>query len=377
MIELNEEQRIIRDSVARYLEEQYAFDQRQRQLESPAGYDPEQWTAFADLGWLGLPVPEIYGGYGGSIVETAVVYEQLGRALHRSPFLTCMVGADVVLRHSDEKQKEDILSAIAGGQRILSCALITGADSRIPYNGEAVTATVVGGEWELDGVCNLVPYAGAASDFLVAARFDTGTGVVLVPSDAKGVSIRHYRMYDGSRAGDIELSRVRVDRGALLNLNADEVLVSVREHETAMLCVEASALMWAVQEQTLEYMKTREQFGHRLSEFQALQHRAVDMYVDCQLAQSMAWDAMEAVAGDPDPVSRSRRVSAAKSYIGETGRKVGKEGLQLHGGIGMTNDVPVGHYLKRLTAIDQLCGDSALHRKQFTLLGESKVESSP
>ncbi len=132
-----------------------------------------------------------------------------------------------------------------------------------------------------------------------------------------------------------------------------------------MLCVEAAGIMWAVQEQTLEYMKTREQFGHKLAEFQALQHRIVDMYVSCQLAQSMAWDALEAIVRDPDPTTRASRVSAAKSFIGETGRAVGKESIQLHGGIGMTDALPIGHYLKRLTFIDHRHGDSSVHRRRF------------
>lgn len=366
MIELTEEQQIVRDSVARYLRENYPFSQRQADVGSPSGFDRDQWQVFAELGWLGMPLPEAYGGYGGSWVEAAVICEQFGRALYRSPYIPGVVGAGaVVLSAGDASQKKLCLPGIADGTLQVSCAFNEKTQFRRQQNEEPSLAEPAGEDYRLHGVKGLVPYAAIADYFIVSAVLADKLCLFLVSAQSDGIRVTDYRMYDGGRAGDVEFSDVTVGRNCLLQGDAADTIRTAADKECAMLCVEAVGIMWSVQEQTLEYMKTRQQFGQALGTFQALQHRIVDVYVSCQLAESMAWDAVDAVINDDDPQSRSRRVSAAKSYIGEIGRTVGKEGIQLHGGVGMTNDLPIGHYLKRLTTIDHLHGNAAEHRDRF------------
>jgi alkylation response protein AidB-like acyl-CoA dehydrogenase len=365
MIELTEEQQIIRDSVARYLTENYSFDQRQRQVGSADGFDPDQWRIFAELGFLGMAFPEECGGAGGSWVDAAIIAEQLGRSLVRSPYLSSVVGAGTVLLSVDEPQKTKFLTGIAEGQTLIACAFEERAQASKLASGDPTRAAKTQEGFALTGIKSLVPYARLADQFIVSALLEDRLCLFLVPAAIEGVEITPYKMYDGSRTGDLALSGVALDSDSLLTGDAASVIRSVADIESAVLCAEATGIMWSLQEQTLEYLKTREQFGQKLGEFQALQHRLVDMYVHCELAQSLAWDAVEAVTYETDPASRSRRVSAAKSYIGEVGRTVGKESVQLHGGIGMTDEIPIGHYLKRLTMIDHLHGGSAEQRNRF------------
>jgi len=375
VIELTEEQQIIRDSVTRYLDENYSFDRRQQQIGSADGFDPDQWQTFAELGWLGMSFPEECGGAGGSWVDAAIIAEQLGRTLVRSPYLSSVIGAGTVLLSVAEPQKTKYLTGIAEGQTLMACAFDEKALASKLASGDPTHAAKISDGFALTGVKSLVPYAKLADHFIVSALLDDQLRLFLVPAQMEEVEVTPYKMYDGSRAGDLALLGVALDRDSLLPGDAAPVIRAVADNESALLCAEAAGIMWSVQEQTLEYLKTREQFGQKLGEFQALQHRLVDMYVQCELAQSLAWDAVDAVAHETDPSSRSRRVSAAKSYIGEVGRTVGKESVQLHGGIGMTDEVPIGHYLKRLTTIDHLHGSSAEHRKRFRALDDFAPQS--
>jgi alkylation response protein AidB-like acyl-CoA dehydrogenase len=375
MIELTEEQQIIRDSVARYLSENYSFDQRQQQVRSADGFDPDQWRAFAELGWLGMPFPEECGGAGGSWIDAAIIAEQLGRTLLRSPYLSSVIGAGTVLLAADEPQKTKYLTRIAEGQTLIACAFEEKTLASKLASGDPTRAAKTKDGFALTGIKSLVPYAKLADQFIVSALLDDRLHLFLVPAQAGGVEITPYKMYDGGRAGDLALSGVALDSDSRLPGDATSAIRAVVDNESALLCAEAAGIMWSVQEQTVEYLKTREQFGQKLGEFQALQHRLVDMYVQCQLAQSLAWDAVDAVAHEADASKRSRRVSAAKAYIGEVGRAVGKESVQLHGGIGMTDEIPIGHYLKRLTTIDHLHGNSAEHRSRFRALDDFSPQS--
>lgn len=369
MLELSDEQQIIQDSVRRYLSENCSFDQRQQQIQSVHGFDRERWQSFAELGWLGMAFPEQYGGFGGTLVDAAVIHEQLGRSLLPSPYLSSVIGAGTALLCAGaEQQKSEYLAAIADGTLLISCAFTEKSTALNLADHIATLAVGTDQGYELNGAKALVPYAGEADRFIVSASLNDRDCLFLVPAQADGLRITEYRMYDGSRCGDMELTGVRIGTETMLPGSGADAVKATFDNETAVICLEAAGIMWSVHQQTLEYMKTREQFGQKLGAFQALQHRAVDMYVQCQLADSLAWDAVEAVVYETDKKQRSRRVSAAKAYIGETGRNVGQEGIQLHGGIGMTDALPIGHYLKRLTAIDRLHGDARFHRRRFNSL---------
>ena len=367
MLHLSEEQQLIKDSASRFVDEQCPFGKRQQIAQSQSGFDAEGWKAFAELGWLGISIPESLHGFGGSLVDVALIVQQHGRTLLRSPYLHCIgSAAQAFVLDNDLEKSKGYLQKISMGEGIITTAF---HESENPTATIQTSATHSDGRLTINGCKRLVPWGAQADHIIVSAVVDNSVSLIVIPTHTNGVKLRNYRMYDDSRASDIELSDVVVDSSYLLNGLEEEQVQQLIDMETALLCMEASEIMWAVHDQTLEYLKTREQFGQTLSSMQALQHRIVDVYVKCQLAQSLAEDAMVAVNDDYNP-SVSRRVSAAKSFIGQNGRLVGKEGIQLHGGIGMTDDIPIGHYLKRLTAIDLLNGNSAWHRQRFYQLDE-------
>ncbi len=371
MIILDQEQKLIEQSVSRFIADQFDFSHRQKIAESTDGFDRNHWKQFADLGLLGISIAEQYGGFGGSVVDLAIICQQQARALMMSPYLSTFgASATVLAMAGNERQKLDYLGAVARGEAIISCAF---NETDNPEGIPQTSAAAVAEGFLLNGCKRLVPY-GAQADYLIVSSINSERQILLiVPASSEGIRLRPYKMYDGSRSADIEFSDVIVAADQVLNQASGNEIQKVNSVTTALMCAEAVAIMWQVHDQTLEYMKTREQFGQTLGSMQALQHRIVDVYVGCQLAQSMAEQAVlsaaEIDAMNPAAYQEKlRQISAAKAYIGEQGRQVGKEGIQLHGGIGMTNDIPIGHYLKRLTAIDRLNGDSTWHRNRFRSL---------
>lgn len=371
MSDLTEEQRLLRDSAARFMADEYGYDKRQRIVATEAGFRAEHWRKFAEMGWLAARFPENLGGLGGSLADTAVISEQFGRALMMSPFFaTVILGGGALLISSNEEKKREIIPAVAEGRLRLTVGLAESGFTAEPL-AVATTARPAGAGYVIDGAKCHLPYAVGADFLIISARLsdhaDGPIGLLLVPASAKGVELKPYVTADGGRAADAAFNGVAVGRDALL-AEADDagLLETLNDEACAMLLAEACGLMWNVHDHTLAYFKTRTQFGATLGSFQALQHRLVDVYIKCQLAQSMAWDAVAAVA-EPSP-DRASRVAAAKAYVGPNGRAVGKEGIQLHGGIGMTADIPVGPSFKRLCAIDLLHGDADYHLARFKVL---------
>ncbi len=363
MFVLSEEQELIRSSVSRYVAEQFSFHTRQRILKSESGYDPDQWRQFAELGWLGMAIPEEYGGYGGNILDIALVCQEFARALLVSPYLTTVgVARAALVLSASHSQKTRYLGQIAEGRAIISCALNEHEDPSFTIQTEARRS---GNDYLLNGCKRLVPFGDQADHLIASALLDGEVALFIVPSRSAGVTKRPYKMYDGWRAADIDFSRVTLSRDQVLPGTTEEKIACIQDIETALMCTETSAMMWEIHHQTLDYMKQREQFGQTLSQMPALQHRIVDLYVQCQLAQSMAENAVLAVNGSMPAAERMREVSAAKAHIAEQGRLVGKEGIQLHGGMGMTDEVAVGHYLKRITSMAQMNGDVNWHRYRY------------
>ena len=372
---LDEEQTIFRDSVERFLRESYGFETRQKLVVAGEGFTEDQWRTFAELGWLALPFPEDYGGLGGSPVETMVLMEQIGRHLVVSPYLaSVLLGGRLVLEAGSEAQKEALLPAVAAGELKLAFAHAE-PQARYDLTDVETTATPDGDGFRLDGRKSVVFYGGAADRLIVLARLSgkardaDGLGLFLVDPAAAGLSARHYPTQDGARASDYRLEAVRVGPEAVLGApgTAASAVERVADAARAALAAEAVGAMWAVYEQTLDYAKTRTQFGQTLGSFQSLQHRLVDLYMSCQLAQSMVYEATSALAGD-DPAAAARAVAAAKHKVGECARLVGQEGVQIHGGIGMTMDLPIGHYLKRLTMINATLGDPRHQLRRYAAL---------
>ncbi|MBI1985979.1 MAG: acyl-CoA dehydrogenase family protein [Rhodospirillales bacterium] len=369
---LNDEQRLLQESAERYLAKEYPFAVRRRLLATDLGFSRETWKAFADLGWLGIGIPEEFGGIGGSGVETAVLMEAFGAVLVGEPYLaTCVLGVGVVRLASSPVQKKVLLPKVATGDLLLAFAFAE-PGSRYELSRVATRARKNGSGFVLDGRKAVVFDAAAADTFIVAARTAGGVAdsdgitLFLVEADAKGLTRRDYPTVDGRRASEVTLKGVAVDADAIVGAvdSGLPVIEWVIDHAIAAVTAEAVGIMSALNRQTLEYLKTRRQFGRPLANFQVLQHRMVDMFAACELSKSMAY--MAAVrAGDRDADSRAKAVSAAKVQIGKAGRFVGQQAVQLHGGMGMTDELPVGHYFKRLTMIDTLFGDVDFHLRRF------------
>jgi alkylation response protein AidB-like acyl-CoA dehydrogenase len=373
-VDLTEEQSLLKDSVARFVAERYPFDRRQKVAASSEGYSEEDWQRFAELGWLGLPLPEAAGGLGMGPAEVGLVMEAFGRGLVISPYLaTVLLGAGVVAAGGSPAQQAEILPAVAEGRMKLSLAFAE--DDRQDPAMIAAKAEPDGSGYLLSGVKTAVPYATAADRILVVARTAgrpgsaSGLSFFLVDRQQRGLELRDYAAHDGSRVATLRFERMVLGHDRLVGPKdgAHPILEAVLDRARAALCAEASGIANAVYEKTLAYFKTREQFGKLIGSFQALQHRLADIYMKAELLQSVAVDAAEAAISS-DATQRATGVSAAKSLAGTLGREIGKEGVQLHGGIGMTWDYEAGHYLKRLTFIDLAFGDSHWHLERYRRL---------
>lgn len=360
--DLTDEQRLLKDSVERMVAERYGFEQRRAYLALPGGRDPALWAQCAELGLLGLPFAEEYGGFGGGAVETMLVMEAFGRGLVLEPYLSSVIlGGGLVAAAGDAAQKQAILPALAEGRMQLAFAHLE-RQSRYNLADIATTARADGAGFVLDGAKSVVLGGDTADRLIVSARIGgarcdaDGIGLFLVAADAPGLTRRGYATQDGLRAAEITLAGTPA---AALGApgSALGVMERIVDRAIAALCAEAVGVMAAMHETTLEYLKTRKQFGRAIGEFQALQHRAVDMLVALEQARSMALFAT-VMAENEDAAERGRAIAAAKAQIGRSGRHIGQEAIQLHGGIGMTMEYKVGHYFKRMTMIDQCFGDA-------------------
>ena len=366
--ELSEEQRLLRHSCERYFADHYQFESRQRYAHEPRGWSLIAWKQYADLGLLGLPFAEEYGGSAGGPVETMIVMEQIGRALVLEPYLaTVVLGGGFVRLGGSEAMRSNLIPKIAAGELSLSFAHAE-RQARYDLADVATTARRDGAGFMLDGAKTLVPHGDTAEKFVVSARLAgaqtdrNGLALFLIDATAPGVSVRGYPTVDGLRAAEVTLSNVRADAAAAIGEPgaAFPLIERIADNAIAALCAEAVGAMAAMHETTVDYMKTRKQFGVTIGSFQVLQHRAADMLIAVEQARSMAMLATMMAAED-DVRERRAAISAAKVQIGRSGRFVGQQAIQIHGGIGMTMETKVGHYFKRVTTIDATFGDADYH----------------
>jgi pimeloyl-CoA dehydrogenase small subunit len=372
--DLSEDQRLLKDSVDRLILDQYQFEQRKKYMREPAGYSPAMWDQITELGLLGLPFEETLGGFGGGAVETAIVMDAFGRGLVLEPFFaTVILGGGLLRRAAPTAVLGALAPKVAAGKLKLAFAHVE-RHSRYNLADVSTTAHKDGSGYILDGAKSVVIHGDTADRVFVTARISgerrarNGIGLFLIDPAAPGVARRGYPTQDGQRAAEITLTKVRVTADDLLNDNALPLVEHVIDEAIAALCAEAVGAMQSMQDLTLEYLKTRKQFGRPIGSFQVLQHRSVDMLVAVEQARSMAMFAA-VMAAEDNPIERRRAISAAKVQIGRSGRHVGQEAIQLHGGIGMTNEYAVGHYFKRVTMIDQLYGDADTHLTHLAELG--------
>ena len=374
--DLTDEQRLLKDSVDRLIADQYQFEQRKKYLAEPDGWSRDAWKQYAELGLIGLPFAEQFGGFGGGPVETMIVMEAFGRGLVLEPYFATVILAGGLLRHAGSAaQQQAMIPEIAQGRLRLAFAHVE-RQSRYNLADVATTARKDGAGWVLDGAKSIVLHGDCADRIVVTARVSgaradrTGIGLFLVDPSAAGVTRRGYPTQDGLRAAELTLSGVRVGAGDVLGQEgaALPAIEHVVDEAIAALCAEAVGAMQVMHETTLEYLKTRQQFGRPIGQFQVLQHRSVDMLVALEQARSMAMFAA-VMAAEEDATERRRAMAAAKVQIGSSGRHIGQEAIQLHGGIGMTMEYKVGHYFKRMTMIDMLFGDADAHLATLAQLG--------
>lgn len=372
---LNEEQRLLKDSAERFVRESCSLDQRRALVSSEIGYSERSWRQMADLGWLGVNVPEAYGGIGGGPVETMVLMEAFGAGLVPEPFFPSVVlGGNLVAMAGSEAQKQAILPALVAGELKLAFAWIE-AQAGYDLFDVGTTAQRRDRGYVINGAKGVVLGAATAGKLIVSARTGGGSrdrdgiGLFLVDRGASGVKLRDYRTVDGLRAAEVAFEDVTVSDDAVLGDPQDAlpVIEAAAERAIAALCAEAVGVMDVIVGSTAEYLKTRKQFGRPIGAFQVLQHQFADMLMASEEARSMMYVATLRL-GEPDARLREKAISGAKHLVGKHGRLIGQRAIQLHGGMGMTEEMAVGHYFKRLTIIDVMFGGEAYHLRRYASL---------
>ena len=369
----NEEQQLLADSVRRFLAKDYGFEARRKIVASRDGWSPTVWATLVEMGLTGLPFSPDYGGFGGGAVDLMGVMEAAGDALLVEPYLaTIGLGAQFVARAGSDAQKKAILPAVVEGKLKMAFAQ---SEKGARYNLAKVDAQAkkAGSGWEITGTKCVVLGAPAAEKFVVSAKSDKGLSLFLVEKNS--VRVKAYVTLDEQRAGDVILSKAP---GELLGAEggALPVIEEVVDYATALICAEAVGAMKFACDTTLEYLKTRKQFGVPIGTFQALQHRMVDMYVSYEQAKSMACLAASKADSPTDARDRARSISAAKIKIADNCRHISQESIQLHGGMGMSEELKVSHSFRRLTMIAQQFGDAEHHLARFAELDRASAQLS-
>lgn len=369
--EFSEEQGLLRDSVARFVKSNYSLEKRNALARSPHGYSAGHWKSMSDLGWLALPFSEADGGFGGTPIDTMIVMEQFGQGLVVEPFFASVVAGGSAIRHgASQALRNELVPGIIDGSLQLAFAH-TEEQARFDLENVTTTARLDGDSFVLTGAKAVVLNAASATHLVVSARTSgeaadrKGLTVFVVDAKASGVAIQSYQTIDGLRAAEVTLTNVRVPQGRVLGkVDGGFGIVNAAANEAILaLAAEAVGAMEVLYRDTVEYTQQRVQFDHPLSEFQVLQHRMVDMFVEYELAKSLLYRAtLEASQKSADA---QRSIHALKYMIGKSGTFIGESAVQLHGGMGMTEELRIGHYFKRLVVIDLQFGNADYHLRKF------------
>jgi len=372
---LSDEQRLLRESADRFVGTTYTADHRRKSAAEPNGFSTATWKQFAELGWLALPIAEQHGGLGGGAIEIGILMEAFGRALASEPYLsTVVIGAGLIAACGNDTQKAALLPKVADGSLYLAFAHAE-RTARFDLAKVETSATKTQDGWRLSGHKIAVLDGQAANQIIVSARLNGANGssgklcLFLVPAGAPGMALRDYPRLGGGRACSLDLRDVQLPADALLGNCSDALpaIEAVVDRAMAALGAEAVGIMQALLDATLEYTKVRKQFGRPLSANQVIRHRLADMAMQCDEARSMALRA--ALMDDAEPAVRSRAASGAKAKIGKCARFVAEQSVQLHGAMGVTEELDIGLYFKRLLAFDTLFGGSAYHYRRHAALG--------
>ena len=369
----SDEQQMLQDSVQKFVHNQYDFETRKGILNRTKGYSDEYWQLFAELGWLTVPFREEDGGFGGSAVDLLVMMEEFGKGIVVEPFIaTAVIAGGLISELGSQQQKEELIPQIMEGRLQLATAF---AETGSRYNLASVATTAIknGDRYIINGEKIVVLNGPDADKILVTVRTSgeersvDGISILLVDASSAGISKVSYSAVDGHRQAEISFKSVSVPASALLGVegNALEALSQVIDRATLAVCAEAVGAMGVLLKKTVEYTKTRKQFGTAIGTFQALQHRMAEMFVECELARSIVIMAAMKLDSGESAAEKAKAVSAAKSKVGRAMRKVGQESVQLHGGIAITDELDVGHYFKRVTTIENMFGNTDFHTMRF------------
>lgn len=371
--EHTEERRMMADSLNRFVAEQYDIKTRNRIAFGKEGRSPALYRQFAELGAIGALFPEAAGGFGGGGFDVSVVFESLGRGLVQEPLLGALIVGRAMVEAGSQAQKEALAGIISGD----TVAAFAHDEPFGHYEMHKVStkATLVDDGWVLEGTKCVVAFGESADLLLVSARTsgqqteETGLCLFLVPGNATGITKRAYARFDGGRAAEISFDQVKVNAQALLGTagQASALLERISGYAVLALSAEALGAMDVARNHTLEYLRTRKQFGKPIGSFQALQHRMADMLMEVEQARSAVINAASAI-DSTDRIAREKALSAAKYTIGRAGTMVAEESIQMHGGIGLTWELPLPHYAKRLVMIDHQFGDEDHHLSRFIRL---------
>ena len=376
---LNETQALLKDSAEKFIERDYSFDVRRLVSSSEEGFSRVIWNKFAELGWIGLSMPEEFGGWGGNLVDLSVLFEEIGRGLIVEPFLsTSVLGGSLINYNGSESQKKSIIPDLINGKLLLAFAF-TERHSRYNLADIETTASNTGEGYIINGSKSIVIHGSTADKLIVSARIsgesrdEQGISLFIVDANAEGIKRRSYQMVDGLSGAEIILDNVLIPHENIIGEAglAYPIIEKVIDEACIAICAESVGLMSELVRATVDYLKTREQFGTKIGSFQVLQHRAVDMFNSLELSRALVYRSAETISNVDDTKNRARAASAAKVQVGRSGKLIGQQAIQLHVGMGMTDELSVSHYFKRLTMLGTLFGDTDYHLKRFVMLGEN------
>tara|TARA_B100000965_G_scaffold146363_1_gene121970 strand:+ start:39 stop:1145 length:1107 start_codon:yes stop_codon:yes gene_type:complete len=360
----SDEQNMLREQVLKFCETNYDFIDREKILESDSGYSEDNWKQFAELGWLAVPFNEENGGFNFGPIELTVLFEEFGKSLVVEPYLSSVVMSGTILEGSNHPEKVSIIENIISGSHHVSVAY---AEPNIGYNFLDCVTTITkdGDTFSLNGSKSLVLNAGNANQFIVLATHENAPALVLIDADADGLSVQSFKTLDGQTCGELTFENIALENESILALGDEAKSLFNNMLNLSILCISAEAVgaMTSSYMKTVQYTKEREQFAQPISNFQVLQHRMVDMFIETELTKSLMIKATLQLDSD-DPESEST-ISALKVQVGKAGRLVGQHAVQLHGGMGVSNEMSIGHYLKRFTAIDSMFGNTQHHINKY------------
>ena len=361
-LDYNDEQNMLREQIQKFCESEYDFYKREEIVKSSNDFDENVWDLFAEQGWLSMPFSEQSGGLGFGPIELSILFEEFGKALVIEPYLSTVVLSGTLLDKSTISEKNDLIEKICTGSIHISLAYAE-VDNGYDYLSPSTT---LDSKFVLNGTKTLVLNGSNAEKIIVTCTNDDTLNIVLLDANTPGVSINSFSTVDGQSCSEISFENVKLDKSNIIATgnDAENLLKETINLATLCICAEAVGCMESCYHKTLEYTKGREQFGQPISSFQVLQHRMVDMFIESELAKSLLIKAMLEVNNRSDEMYK--HVSALKSYVGKSGKLSAKEAVQLHGGMGVSEEMMIGHYLKKMISIDALFGNADYHLKTFS-----------